>query len=304
MNLLFIGGGNMATALIGGLSKGASPQPAATGSAATNHAAAIKFIHVIEPNDTARAALIARFEKMLQDRGITFSADAKTCPAAFGGAATDSSDPATWVILAVKPQHMKQACTQADETVRTYLASANIISIAAGIHTKALSDWCMNERIVRAMPNTPALVNRGVTGLYAHPALSAAAKDQAQALMSAVGSVVWVGQEPLIDAVTALSGSGPAYVFKFIEALSAAGQSMGLSAEQSQQLSIETLAGALALLQSSGETPAGLREKVTSKGGTTAAALASLDQQNFMGVIAAALTAARDRGAEMTKEFQ
>ncbi len=283
MNLLFVGGGNMASALLGGL---------------VENAAGVTHIHVIEPTAAARDALNTRYAAALNKKNISFSADAQSAPPSFA-----TSD-ALWVILAVKPQQMQSACVDSHASVRACLAGGKVLSIAAGISTQALANWCGNDQIVRAMPNTPALVNRGITGLFAAQQMSAATRDQAGQLMSAVGQVVWVDDESLMDAVTALSGSGPAYVFRFIEALAAGGQALGLSAAQSQTLAVETLEGALALLKSSGETPAALREKVTSKGGTTAAALASLDRDQFMTVVAHALAAARDRGAEMAKEFQ
>jgi pyrroline-5-carboxylate reductase len=312
MNLLFVGGGNMASALLGGL---------------VENAAGVTHIHVIEPTAAAREALSARYAAALNKKKISFSTDAACAPDAFvahrvatpahtssassttsnsavSPASSASSAAALWVILAVKPQQMQSACVDSHASVRTCLAGGKVLSIAAGISTQALANWCGNDQIVRAMPNTPALVNRGITGLFAGQQISAATRDQAGQLMSAVGQVVWVDDESLMDAVTALSGSGPAYVFRFIEALAVGGQALGLSAAQSETLAVETLEGALALLKSSGETPAALREKVTSKGGTTAAALASLDRDQFMTVVAHALVAARDRGAEMAKEFQ
>lgn len=287
MNLLFVGGGNMASALLGGLSE---------------NTAGIRCIHVIEPNAAARDALSSRYAAALKKKNITFSTDAANAPESFAQSSTQSS--VLWVILAVKPQQMQSACQGAGPSVRACLKVGKVLSIAAGISTQALAHWCNNDQIVRAMPNTPALVNRGITGLFAGPQLSAASRDQAGQLMSAVGNVVWVENEALMDAVTALSGSGPAYVFRFVEALTTGGEALGLTTAQSQTLAIETIEGALALLKSSGETPAALREKVTSKGGTTAAALASLDRDQFMKIVADALAAARDRGAEMAREFQ
>jgi pyrroline-5-carboxylate reductase len=283
MNLLFIGGGNMATALIGGL---------------LNQQAGIQYLHVIEPNDEARKRLADQFSSAAGASGVKFTMDARDCPQDF-----PSQDSNTWVVLAVKPQQMRQACEQAADTVKRALANAKLFSIAAGISIAALTRWCKNTRIVRAMPNTPALVGKGVTGLYAAPSVSEQARVQAQTIMTAVGKVVWVTQESLIDSVTALSGSGPAYVFRFLEALVQAGQHLGLDAEQAQTLALETLKGAVALVDSSADSPATLREKVTSKGGTTAAALASLEQDQFMAIIERALQAARDRGAQMSKEF-
>lgn len=283
MNLLFIGGGNMATALIGGL---------------LDKQAGIQYLHVIEPNDNARKRLADQFLSAAGASGVKFTIDASDCPQDF-----PSQDSNTWVVLAVKPQQMRDACQQAAANVKQTLTQANIFSIAAGISIAALERWCQNTRIVRAMPNTPALVGRGVTGLYAGGSITAQARAQAERIMAAVGTVVWVSEEGLIDAVTALSGSGPAYVFRFLEALAEAGTGLGLDAEQARALALETLKGAVALLESTSETPASLREKVTSKGGTTAAALASLDQDQFMEIIKRALIAARDRGAEMSKEF-
>ena len=283
MNLLFIGGGNMATALIGGL---------------IEQQAGLQCLHVIEPNDEARNRLADRFSGVAGASGVKFTLDAVDCPKDF-----PVQDPTTWVVLAVKPQHMHEACEKACANVKQALRSAHIFSIAAGISIAALSRWCENTAIIRAMPNTPALVGKGVTGLYAAASISAPRRMQAQQIMSAVGSVVWVTEEAVIDAVTALSGSGPAYVFRFLEALAAAGTQLGLEAAQAQALAFETLKGAVALLESSQESPATLREKVTSKGGTTAAALASLEQDQFMEIIERALTAARDRGAQMSKEF-
>jgi pyrroline-5-carboxylate reductase len=283
MNLLFIGGGNMALALIGGL---------------LDKQAGIRWLHVIEPNGEARKRLADQFSNAADAAGVNFTLDAKDCPQDF-----PSRDSDTWVVLAVKPQQMREACQQATANVKQTLTQANIFSIAAGISIAALARWCQNTKIVRAMPNTPALVGRGVTGLYAAASISAPARAQAERIMAAVGTVVWVAEEGLIDAVTALSGSGPAYVFRFLEALSEAGTGLGLDAKQASTLALETLKGAVALLESTSETPASLRQKVTSKGGTTAAALASLDQDQFMEIIKRALIAARDRGAEMSKEF-
>lgn len=283
MNLLFIGGGNMATALIGGL---------------LDKQAGIQYLHVIEPNDDARKRLADKFSSAAGAGGVKFTIHAKDCPSDF-----PVHTSGTWVVLAVKPQQMRQACEQAPESVKRALAGARIFSIAAGVSVAALSQWCNNRTIVRAMPNTPALVGKGVTGLYAAPELSKQDRLQAENIMAAVGHVVWVAQEDMIDAVTALSGSGPAYVFRFIEALTSAGAALGLEQHQAQMLALETLKGAVALLESSAESPATLRERVTSKGGTTAAALASLEQDQFQAMIERALRAARDRSAHMSKEF-
>lgn len=284
MNLLCIGGGNMATALIGGLLKSK---------------AALRRIHVIEPDPQAQERLRLRFTPDTHASGIDFSVHERDCPMAFLNDAEH-----TWALLAIKPQHMRDACEKADANVRKLLGQCKLLSIAAGIPMASIQSWCGgNPKMVRAMPNTPALVAQGITGLVAADTLDDIARAQAEQLMRAVGQTIWVADESLMDAVTALSGSGPAYVFRFIEALSAAGEEMGLTPKDAAALTMQTLKGAMALLESSGESPKSLREKVTSKGGTTEAALASLDQDRFMAIIAKALQSARDRGAEMSKEF-
>jgi pyrroline-5-carboxylate reductase len=284
MNLLFIGGGNMATALIGGLLESNSP---------------VSQLQVIEPNSDAQNRLSTRLASAMRQKGISFAIDTSDCTDAL---AKDTAN--TWVVLAVKPQQMKEACLQAKPNVKKCLSEGMLLSIAAGISVASIAEWTGNRRIVRAMPNTPALVGQGMTGLFADKSLSAQAKAQAEQLTNAVGRSLWVNDESLMDTVTAVSGSGPAYVFRFIESLIAAGESLGLSKSESTQLSLQTIKGAMALLESSQEDPAVLRERVTSKGGTTAAALASLDQDHFMAIMEKALKAARDRGTEMSREFK
>ncbi len=284
MNLCFIGGGNMASALIGGLIESQTP---------------LQRLHVVEPDNGARERLLSRFASPARSHGIDLSIDATDSP---NDLAREPG--ATWVVLAVKPQHMREVCLESAPGVRQLLGNSLLLSIAAGVSVQAIGNWCGHSRIVRAMPNTPALVGSGVTGLFASSSIPAQARAQAEQLMSAVGRTAWIDREELMDAVTALSGSGPAYVFRFIEALTAAGTELGLSGEQSAMLALETVKGATALLESSGESPASLREKVTSRGGTTAAALASLDAGGFMSMMAEALRAARDRGAAMSREFR
>jgi len=152
---------------------------------------------------------------------------------------------------------------------------------------------------VRAMPNTPALIGAGVSGLYALPGVSEAERKQAEAILGAVGGTVWIEDEALMDAVTAVSGSGPAYVFWFIEQLAAAGESLGLSREVSQKLAIETVLGAAKLAAQSEDSPQALRERVTSKGGTTEAALKAFEEHKLAERFLRAVEAARDRGAEL-----
>lgn len=200
------------------------------------------------------------------------------------------------LLLAIKPQQMQEGLAPLAGRLDQQL----VISIAAGLRLKDLSRWLGGHAsLVRAMPNTPALIGRGVTGMYAHESVSAENRRHAETVLNAVGSSVWVEQEDQIDAVTALSGSGPAYVFYFIEALQAGGEALGLSPENSRKLAIETLAGASALAAQSTEAPAVLRERVTSKGGTTEAALQSLAADEFPAVVARALQAAAKRGREL-----
>jgi pyrroline-5-carboxylate reductase len=183
-----------------------------------------------------------------------------------------------------------------------------VISIAAGIALHALSNWLGSPeqpfaRVVRCMPNTPALVRAGVTGMAAVEGLATSQKEIATDLLSAVGQVVWVDNDQALDAVTALSGSGPAYVFLFLEALMAGAQALGLSKEQARTLALATLAGSTQLAAESTETPAVLRERVTSKGGTTAAALDVFAEQHFSSIVAQAMVAANNRAAALSQEF-
>lgn len=209
-----------------------------------------------------------------------------------------------WV-LAVKPQQLAAVLAQA----RPYLTSQTlVISIAAGIDLQTLSKWLGSEsqpftQVVRAMPNTPALVQKGMTGLVASSGVSAAQRQVVQDIMAAVSEVLWVESDDLIDAVTALSGSGPAYVFRFLEALMAGGERLGLTPAQSKQMALATLAGATALAANSPETPAVLRERVTSKGGTTAAALDVLQDKGFHEAVGLAMQAAYDRAGALSKEL-
>ena len=166
-----------------------------------------------------------------------------------------------------------------------------------------MARWLASERIVRAMPNTPALIGRGITGLYARPAVSASERDAIGAVIAPTGPGLWLDREDLLDAVTALSGSGPAYVFYFLEAMIEAGQAMGLSAEQSRQLALATFGGAAALASESSEPPAVLRERVTSKGGTTYAALSHMQAHDMKAHFMAAMRAAQARAQELGQEF-
>ena len=208
-----------------------------------------------------------------------------------------------WV-FAVKPQNMKDVVASTRQWLRP---DTLVVSVAAGIRADTLAGWLGTpeqpfRRLVRCMPNTPALVGAGMTGLAALDGVGQEDRELAASLLASVGDVVWVADDAALDGVTALSGSGPAYVFLFLEALIAGGQKVGLTAEQARQLALGTLAGATKLAAESSEPPSVLRERVTSKGGTTAAALASFGAAGFAGIVEDALAAAR-RSRELAEEF-
>lgn len=258
----FIGGGNMASALIGGLLRKGHPADA---------------IQVVEPDGAAR-------ERLQRDLGI----DAR--PDSTGMA------PCTVAVLAVKPQVLRDVA----QAHASALGDALVVSVAAGIRLDDLSRWLSgHRRLVRAMPNTPALVGQGVTGLAAAPGLAEADHTNAQALFEAVGSALWVDGDAGIDLVTAISGSGPAYMMLMVEALTAAGVAEGLDDTRAQQLALDTMAGAVALMRASSETPATLRARVTSPGGTTERGIAALQGGGFEALVASAVSAARARAAEL-----
>jgi pyrroline-5-carboxylate reductase len=205
------------------------------------------------------------------------------------------------VVFAVKPQQMQEAARFSGLKPNANL----VVSIAAGITLESLGAWLGgHSKLVRAMPNTPALIGAGVAGLYALPGVSEAERRQAEAILGAVGATVWIDNEALMDAVTAVSGSGPAYVFWFIEQLAASGESLGLSAEVSRKLALETVLGAAKLAAQSSEAPATLRERVTSKGGTTEAALRTFEEHKLAERFLRAVEAARDRGAELGAQLK
>jgi pyrroline-5-carboxylate reductase len=264
--LAFIGGGNMATAIIGGLIK--------SGRAAQD-------ITVVEPLAEQRERLQGQF-------GVTTLSKPEQALAQAG-----------LVVWAIKPQQFKTAA--ADATA--HVAGALHLSIMAGVRSDDMARLLGTERIVRAMPNTPALIGRGIAGLYARPAVDAAGRTEVQALLAPTGRTLWVDREADLDAVTALSGSGPAYVFYFIEAMQQAAADMGLSAEQGRQLALATFAGATELATQSSDPPSVLRERVTSKGGTTYAALTSLESAGVKTAFIAALRAAEKRAQELGDEL-
>ena len=267
IKISFIGGGNMANALISGLCGKASQA---------------SDLHVVDIN-------LANLAQLSQSYGVHTSAQMD--------ARLTQSDV---ILLAVKPQQMREVAAQ----LAPYLKGQLIISIAAGIRALDLSRW-LNDypAIIRTMPNTPALINRGITGIYAMPAVSAEQRQIADQIMCAVGATVWLDDEALIDPLTAVSGSGPAYVFYFIEAMQQAAQEMGLSQQQGTQLALATFVGASELAAQSTEPVSVLRERVTSKGGTTHAAITSMESSGIAEAIVTALKAASDRGRELGDEF-
>jgi pyrroline-5-carboxylate reductase len=263
MKIAFIGGGNMASALIGGLIKrGAAPGD----------------LHVVDPGDEARARVAGQF-------GITTAAAIDSALAGFDA-----------IVLAVKPQVLKNVA----QALQPVLSKQLVISIAAGIRASDLSRWLGGySTIVRTMPNTPALIGMGVAGLAALPGVSDEAKALASKVLEAVGDTVWFNDETMIDAVTGISGSGPAYVFYFIEAMQEAARQLGMNEEQGRALAVATFTGAAQLAAQSGEPASVLRERVTSKGGTTAAALASFDKDGVKAAIIRGALAADARAKEM-----
>ncbi len=264
--IAFIGGGNMASAIIGGLLKdGMRPET----------------IGVVEPFAEARARLQSQFGVMaLEAAGPELAA-------------------CQLVVWAVKPQTFKDATV----AVAPHTQGALHLSVAAGIRSGTIARWLGTERVVRSMPNTPALVGKGMTALFARAGASPADRSAVERVVATTGEFLWVDAEPQLDAVTALSGSGPAYVFYFIEAMMQAGQSMGLSEQQSKQLAIATFAGAADLALNASEPPAVLRERVTSKGGTTYAALTLMQKDQVAEAFVRAMQAAGARAKELGDEF-
>lgn len=264
--IVFIGGGNMAGAIVGGL---------------VNSGTAASSITVVEPFEPSRERLRTEF-------GV------HTLPAADA-----SLVQAGLVVWAVKPQSFRDAAAPC----APHVSNALHLSVMAGIRSDAIARATGSERVVRAMPNTPALIGRGISGLYARPAVSEDDRARIEGVLAPTGELCWVDQERDLDAVTALSGSGPAYVFYFVEAMVQAAVAMGLSEAQGKQLALATFAGASALAQQSAEPPSMLRERVTSKGGTTHAALTSLEEAKVKQAFVEALKAAQRRAEELGNEF-
>ena len=204
------------------------------------------------------------------------------------------------VVMAIKPQDFNVVAKGLSAKLKHATAPGPLIlSIAAGIRLKDMSRWLDHARCVRAMPNTPALIGKGITGLFADTAVNQDDRVLAETICHAVGQAVWVAEEKLMDAVTAVSGSGPAYVFAFLEAMQSAGEKLGLDATTARQLAYATLEGATQLAHNSDEHAGVLRERVTSKGGTTAAALEVMKQHGWHDILEKAIDAASQRGKAM-----
>ena len=269
MNICFIGGGNMAKALIGGLVKrGYAPSK----------------MHVVEVSKD-------RCAELHDELGVRASTDL-----------TPSVTHGETVILAVKPQQLQEVALQLAPIIDGRL----VISVAAGIRTQDMARWLGTQNIVRCMPNTPALIRSGITALYAMPEVRPEQCQTAEAILGAVGSTLWVADEDMLDAVTAISGSGPAYVFYFIEAMQQAAHELGIDAEQARQLVLDTFLGASKLADQSKEDVAVLRTRVTSKNGTTERALQTMDalrvKQDIVDAIYAAAARSKEMGDELGKD--
>ena len=265
-HLGFIGGGNMASAIIGGLLKaGMSPAQ----------------FTIVEPFEATRA-------KLQSDFGIAAQATADV--------ALTRCDLVVW---AVKPQSFKEAAAP----VAPFTKGALHLSVAAGVTSASIAAWLGTERIVRAMPNTPALIGQGITGLFARESTTDEDRALVDAVIGVTGQHLWFDDESKLDAVTAISGSGPAYVFYFLEAMVQAALNMGLTEAQARTLATSTFAGSTALAAASSEPLGVLRERVTSKGGTTYAALTHMENANIKAEFIAAMQAAQKRAAELGAQF-
>jgi pyrroline-5-carboxylate reductase len=268
-HLAFIGGGNMASAILGGLIRqGFAPAQ----------------VTVIEPFAETAAKLTA-------DWGVEVATAAAS--------ASTALSKADLVIWAVKPQVFKEAALP----VAAFTQKALHLSVAAGIRSDSIARWLQTERVVRSMPNTPALVGQGITGLFARAGVSAPDQHLIEQVLKSTGEFLWVQQEADLDTVTALSGSGPAYVFYFLEAMTEAGVKMGLPEAQAYHLAKATFGGATHLARQSVESPEVLRQRVTSKGGTTYAALTSMADDHVKEAFVKGMLAAQKRASELGDEF-
>ena len=267
--LAFIGGGNMASAILGGLMR--------QGLAPTQ-------VTVIEPFAETAAKLKADF-------GVDVHAAASLASASLAQA--------DLVVWAVKPQVFKEAALP----VTSFTQQALHLSVAAGIRSDSIARWLQTDRVVRSMPNTPALVGQGITGLFARAGVSDTDRNLIEQVLKSTGETLWVQQESDLDTVTALSGSGPAYVFYFLEAMTEAGVKMGLPQAQAYHLAKATFGGATHLARQSTESPDVLRQRVTSKGGTTYAALTAMADDHVKEAFIKAMLAAQKRAGELGDEF-
>ncbi len=263
----FIGGGNMARALLGGMLKAGI---------------AVEQITVSEPFVSTREAL------------------AKDFSVAVSASNLDAAQADIWV-LAIKPQLLSAVCSELRQAAGH--KQPLVISILAGITVDAIAQALPGARVIRTMPNTPALIQAGVTALYADGFVTSAEKAEAENLLGVCGRTLWLASEQLMDTVTATSGSGPAYFFLLMEAMIAAAVKQGMPADIARVLVLETAYGAALMARSSDESVSLLRERVTSPGGTTAAALQSFAASGFANAVEAALEAARARGAELSVQF-
>jgi pyrroline-5-carboxylate reductase len=267
MKICFIGGGNMASAIIGGLFEAKYERP--------------ENVRVVEINADSRARLQNEFKVQATAELVEGVAGSEV------------------VVLAVKPQQLREIAAQLAPLLKGQL----IISIAAGIRATDLGRWLNTRNVVRAMPNTPALIRKGVTGLYAMKGVCAGHRTIAGKILDAVGRSVWLDDEAQMDALTAVSGSGPAYVFYFIEAMQQAASELGLDEAQARELVLETFLGATKLAQSSTDDVGLLRTRVTSKNGTTERALLSMEADQVKQHIVKAVHAAAERSQEMGDEL-
>ena len=265
--IAFIGGGNMATSLIAGLVADGYPPGS---------------LQIAEPDPNRRELLRERF-------GVTVVADNR-----------DALAEADTVVLCVKPQLAPGVCREIGDLVVGLRVL--VVSVMAGVSEAGIQRWLGAPLpVVRAMPNTPAMVQSGAIGLHASPEVDEAGRNRAETILRAAGLALWVAEETQIDAVTALSGSGPAYFFLLMEAMEQAGTALGLDAETARLLTIQTAHGAARMAVESESSPAQLREQVTSPGGTTERALAVFEAAGLRDQVAAAVGAARDRAAEISR---
>ncbi len=264
--IVFIGGGNMASAMIGGMLRQDFP---------------IEHLDVVDPLPGAREQLRKQFGIRVTDQGHP------------------ALEQATLVVWAVKPQSLREAAVAA----RPHTRNALHFSVAAGIRSDTIARWLDNECVVRAMPNTPALIGKGITALFARAAVSEPQRKQIERIAASTGEYLWLDSESQLDATTAISGSGPAYMFYFMETMIAAGIEMGLTHEQAHKLTVATFIGAGELARTSSDLPEILRHRVTSRGGTTHAAITRMEENHLKHVFTAAIHAAQHRAKQMGDEF-